>query len=76
MPEMQNFHLLLVFSELVIHQNGAMRKFPHTRPLADGGAHVGETSQQFNVVKQRITEAGSSLGVVVGNVVHDFREIG
>lgn len=74
MPEMQNFHLLLVFSELVIHQDWAMRKFPHTRPLADGGAHVGKASQQFDMVQQGVAEAGSGLGVVVGNVADDFSE--
>jgi len=45
-------------------------------PLADGAAHSGKASQQFNVVEQGIAETRGSLAVVFGNVADDFSEIG
>ena len=76
MPEMKYLQQELVFEDLVVHQNGAMREFTYSRPLADGAAHSGKASQQFNVVEQGIAETRGSLAVVFGNVADDFSEIG
>jgi hypothetical protein len=75
MPQVENFHDMSVFAQLVIHQNGAVREFPDPRSFADYAAHTGKPHEQFDVVQQRIAETGSSLGVVFGDVADYFGEI-
>jgi hypothetical protein len=72
---MENLHEVLVLSDLVIHQDGAMREFTHSRPRADATAHARKTNQQFDVVEQGIAETRGSFTVVLGNVADDFGEI-
>ena len=75
MPQVENFHHMSVFSQLVIDKNGAMRKLADSRSFADRTTHTGEPSQQFDMVQQRSSETRSSLSVVFGNVADDFSEI-
>jgi hypothetical protein len=71
----EDFDEVFVFTELVIDQNRAMGQFPHASPFANCAPHPRESSQQFHVVEQRITEALGSLGIVFGNMPDDFSEI-
>ncbi len=72
---MKNFHKVLVLVDLVVDQNRAVRKLPHTRPLANSHADARESSQQVHVVKQRITKAFGGHGIIFGNVADDFSEV-
>jgi len=72
---MKNFHNVLVFAELVVHEDGAVRQLPHSRSLANDAAHAGKTRQQSNVVQQRTAKARGSFPIVFGNMADEFSEI-
>jgi len=75
MTEVKNLYEPLFFLDLIVNQNRAMQQLADPRSFPDGATHVRKASEQINVVQQRTSKAGGCLGVVLGNVADDFREI-
>jgi hypothetical protein len=74
-PEVKYFHRAFVFADLVVNQNGTVKKFAHSLSFSDWATHVGKAAQQFHMIQQRTTEAGCSNWVIFGDPTDDLGQI-
>jgi hypothetical protein len=52
MTEVQYFHDVFVFADLVVHENGAMKEFAHPRAFPCSATDAGKAAQQVHMIKQ------------------------
>jgi len=52
MTEVQYFHCVFVFADLVVHENGAMEELAHARAFPCGAPDAGKAPQLFHMIKQ------------------------
>jgi len=71
----EDFDEVSVFTDLVVHENGAVRQFSNTNLFTNCAAHARESTQQFHMVEQRTTESLCSLGIILGDMTDDFSEV-
>ncbi len=65
MTEVQHLHGVLVFADLVVHENGAMKELALARAFPCGATDAGKAPQKFHMIKQGISEAGRNLVVII-----------
>ncbi len=72
---MKNFDDLLIVVGRVVNQNRAVKEFADLGTFSHQGPHSRKASEKIDVVEQRTAKTRSCLGVILGDISDDFREI-
>jgi len=73
--DVHNFYNLSVFQDSVIDQYRAMQELPYILSFHRSCAHPGESAQQLDMIKKRLTEVKCSFCIVLSNAINDLSEI-
>jgi hypothetical protein len=75
MAEVENLNQTPPLVDPVINKKWAVNKFPDARSSWCHGAHPWKARQQFDMVRQRITKAGSCDGIFGSGAAEDISEV-
>ena len=72
---MKHFDEVLILSNPIVGNNGAVVQFSDSRSLSEQATHARESAEQLYVIEQSVTESRSSLTIITGNVRDNFGEV-
>ena len=75
MPDVNYLNQPFAFLDDVVNQDRTVHQFADLGTLTNRSSHSRKARKQIQMIKQRVSETHCRLGIILGNVADDLREI-